>query len=238
MPSGYRKNSSKLGFQKGNIPWNKGLHKVKLFKCIRCEKKFDGDSHWKTRTPKYCSKKCMLTHYIQTGRMNWMSTKSPRIKKVSDKKVLEAYKLLKNHPTLTVGEVVLKTGLSKSWGTIRLKRLVGKKEYKKLKKYKYGGRSVVFRGKEAEVKIAKKLRKEGYEVYRSVGSRGKYDLIAYNEKDLIFIQVKRSISNKNQVGSKEMAKLKADKIPFGRKEIWHWIDGKNQYSKKIIVKVI
>jgi len=57
----------------------------------------------------------------------------------------------------------------------------------------------------------------GFSVIRSAGSRGPFDLLAYNEFNVVFIQCKNHKPTK-----KEMVDFRSAKIPaFCRKEMWY-----------------
>lgn len=55
------------------------------------------------------------------------------------------------------------------------------------------------RGIALEYKIKKLLEHEGWTVLRTAGSHGEYDLIAYKNREVIFIQLKRKAEGKSSV---------------------------------------
>lgn len=206
------------------------------FNCLRCGKAFKGDSHWKTRPPKFCSRYCVNEHFIESGHMSKMSgSVKTRKCKVSIDKLSSIVSLLEGNVKLSIDEAVKGIGLSADWGRQRLKKFVGDEKYRTLlrrpKLYR-----IDKRGNFAEQRIANLLRKDAWSVYRSAGSRGLYDLIAYKSNELLFIKVKRTLhpcSLRHLISNKELCKIKEDEIPYGRKEIWIWEDGHNHRKVKI-----
>lgn len=77
------------------------------------------------------------------------------------------------------------------------------------------------RGYYAEKKTQKKLEDEGYDTMRSGGSRGTWDVIAWDDYSIRYIQVKRDCVPP----SKELRKIKKARVPKFKtctKEIWIW----------------
>ena len=71
-----------------------------------------------------------------------------------------------------------------------------------------------------------------YSVVRSAGSKGCFDIVAFNREIVKFIQVKYVKDEKHKrVTKKEYARLKKIIIPDGTtKEIWFRIKGVKGYS--------
>ena len=90
------------------------------------------------------------------------------------------------------------------------------------------------RGYNAEKRLESELKKEGYFIQRSHGSKGVFDLIAVHpEKGVKLIQCKRSKSrivktqsliNQNQKDIDRMLECKTDKYELVSRELWTWFD--------------
>jgi hypothetical protein len=86
------------------------------------------------------------------------------------------------------------------------------------------GRAIEYRGK-------KELEQAGYYVVRSAGSHSAFDLVAWNDQEILFIQCKRekkSAKNpKKKKYKRDLIQIDTIKIPpNGRKEFWIWRDRK------------
>jgi Holliday junction resolvase len=55
------------------------------------------------------------------------------------------------------------------------------------------------RGRNLEYRLKKQLEDEGYTVIRSAGSHSPVDLVAFNQEEVLFIQVKSSESQAKRV---------------------------------------
>lgn len=88
------------------------------------------------------------------------------------------------------------------------------------------------KGKRAERELAKILSDQGYTCILSAGSKGAFDVIAYNEDHVRFIQSK--YNNKPSLHQNDMRKIKSLKVPgFCTKELWQRVP----YDGWIIVYV-
>jgi len=118
---------------------------------------------------------------------------------------------------------------------------VCKKCGKKFKSYKKtqvfcsykcrGNTNVAKRGYRAELRAIRRLRREGYSTVRSAGSKGVFDVIAYNQKEIKFIQVKKVKDvyfNEEKVHHffrDEIKKIRSETVPvFVVKELWVYTD--------------
>ena len=86
------------------------------------------------------------------------------------------------------------------------------------------------KGLEAELWCQRELESQNYSVTRSKASRGNYDIIAISKKDILLIQVKRTIDKKESriFMKKDIEKIKNALAPNSlliKKQIWTWIDG-------------
>lgn len=74
-------------------------------------------------------------------------------------------------------------------------------------------------GRRIEYKTRDYLVERGYEVVRAAGSKGKFDIVAYNDSHIRFIQVKYNCN----VSAKEKEAIEDTPIPpNGVLEIWAW----------------
>lgn len=86
----------------------------------------------------------------------------------------------------------------------------------------------VRRGAEAELQCAAELRRRGYVAFRSVASRGPYDVIGIGANDIVLIQCKRTKARARRAiksARVALARAVAPKWPGLRKELWTWVDG-------------
>jgi len=82
------------------------------------------------------------------------------------------------------------------------------------------------RGYEIERKAVKELKELGYNAVRTAGSHSPFDVIAWNEDQVRFIQIKRSKKYKDP-SKTTIKKLMQEKTPYtASKEIWVWVDRK------------
>jgi len=73
------------------------------------------------------------------------------------------------------------------------------------------------KGRRLEYRIMRLLEADGYKTLRSAGSHGLYDIVAWKEDDVRFIQAK----HKPYVTRKEIEKIEKDVMPAKcRREIW------------------
>lgn len=83
-----------------------------------------------------------------------------------------------------------------------------------------------------ERKSKKILENNGFNVMKSGGSKGIFDLIASNTTTVKFIQVK---AGKSYPSKQEKERLSSAKVPFGcTKELWRWIKFDSEPSIEII----
>ena len=70
------------------------------------------------------------------------------------------------------------------------------------------------------------LRRYGYYVVRSAGSKGAFDLVAWNREEVKFIQCKKS----GAFGKGDFEKMESVPIPLGgaSRELWEW-DGSGDW---------
>jgi len=88
-------------------------------------------------------------------------------------------------------------------------------------------------GREIEYKIQKFLEDQGYDTLRSAGSKGAFDIIAWNENVTRRIQAKRE--KKRASYNKDLEKIdKSKSPPFTTKELWVWRTGKGWRSVAVI----
>lgn len=79
------------------------------------------------------------------------------------------------------------------------------------------------KGRRFEYKIMRLLKADGYNVLRSAGSHGLYDIVAWNSKEVRFIQAK----HKDYVSPQEINKIWEDSMPaVCRREIWYLKNGR------------
>jgi Holliday junction resolvase len=82
-----------------------------------------------------------------------------------------------------------------------------------------------------EWKVKKEYENKNYLVIRSAGSHSPIDLVAINEKEIIFIQCKR-IKKISSIEKKEIEDFKKIKIPFNCRKEFHI---KRDYENEIII---
>ena len=78
--------------------------------------------------------------------------------------------------------------------------------------------SKYIRGRRAEYRVIKKLQSDGYTTIRSAGSKGLWDVIAYNWASMQWLVIQVKVNKKPTL--KEMKLLKKEKVPFAVKEVW------------------
>lgn len=90
------------------------------------------------------------------------------------------------------------------------------------------------RGYRAELAAATELKRDGYAVIRAAGSKGPFDLVAFDAKTIRFVQVKR-VRNGNGGLAKAAKQLAAVPVPpCARKELWVWRDGEGFVERRVI----
>jgi Holliday junction resolvase len=73
----------------------------------------------------------------------------------------------------------------------------------------------------------------GYETCRAAGSKGCFDVIAWNHLGTRFIQVKREKNASDY--SVDIERIKETPLPpHSTGELWVWRDGKGWITKKVI----
>ena len=93
------------------------------------------------------------------------------------------------------------------------------------------------RGVESERKCVEELEKQGFHVSRSAASRGSFDIIAVNCKEVRFIQVKRTSAKSRMFMKKDIELLRGVRVPNHpciRKQLWCWLDYKGWSIQDII----
>jgi hypothetical protein len=76
-----------------------------------------------------------------------------------------------------------------------------------------------------ERKTINLFEKQGYKTIRAAGSKGDWDIIAWNHQHILFIQVK----TRDWPGTEEMERLKQSPCPpAGKKLIYRWITGRRE----------
>jgi len=78
--------------------------------------------------------------------------------------------------------------------------------------------SKYIRGRRAEYRVIKKLKADGYTTIRSAGSKGLWDVIAYNWDNMSWLVIQVKIGKKPSL--REMTKLRIEHVPFALKQIW------------------
>ncbi len=79
------------------------------------------------------------------------------------------------------------------------------------------------RGRRLEYHARSDLRKQGFTVIRSAGSKGPADLVAINQKQVLLVQVK----SPGGVLDSDIQKLQSVSAPANvRLEIWEYVPGK------------
>lgn len=85
-------------------------------------------------------------------------------------------------------------------------------------------------GRAREYQTIKKLREQGYTCLRASGSHGVFDVVAWNEVHLRFIQCKKQDKANNNIDSvygDDVAKIRLEKVPKGsKKELWVYLTRK------------
>lgn len=77
------------------------------------------------------------------------------------------------------------------------------------------------KGRRNEWKTRDLLRREGYHVVRSAGSKGIVDIVAFNGQRLLLVQVKTN----GGMSSEDIQNLKSlPAPPFASKQLWVWRD--------------
>ena len=87
----------------------------------------------------------------------------------------------------------------------------------------------VRRGHDTERKCALELKKRGYDVIRSAGSKGVWDIVAVNKSFVLLIQCKRTLKTIKSAAAPKAVMNKMRRAPAPehyvvRKELWTWVD--------------
>lgn len=89
------------------------------------------------------------------------------------------------------------------------------------------------RGYRAELKAKEELEAEGFAVLRAAGSKGPFDLVAFNKEIARFVQVKR-VKNGSRGLAKALRELERVPVPpCARKELWLWRDGEGFAERRV-----
>ena len=82
------------------------------------------------------------------------------------------------------------------------------------------------RGREVEYKCRKELEKEGFRTVRTSGSKGDWDVIAYNNKVVRFIQLKREKERRGHYPAirNEIREIGLPNTLKIVRELWIWTD--------------
>lgn len=97
-------------------------------------------------------------------------------------------------------------------------------------------RSNYVRGYEVERRVVQELTAQGYHVVRSAGSHTPVDIVAWNEQEVVFIQVKRCkspdlLERSIKQGIKDLSLIK---LPTnGRAEVWVWCDRMGFFRREV-----
>jgi hypothetical protein len=93
------------------------------------------------------------------------------------------------------------------------------------------------RGTGIERKAKQELIEQGYYVVRSAGSLGLFDLIAFNDKEIIFIQIKATKTARENIMLKEDERKRLNEFksipPNSRIELWCWESYKGWKKERI-----
>lgn len=227
-------------------------HKYKI-ECEYCKKEFN--PHRKTQ--KFCSRQCAVRGRIgklqrsahgtnaicgYCGKPIYVQPKRLKAKKVfCDYKCAGAYKRTilwgANNPNYKAIPLKICFGCDKEF-----------KSYDKNRRYcsslcsqKFSANEAIAnlkRGLEAEIECCKYLKKKGYHVSRSAGSKGEYDVIAISEKEILLIQVKCTKSKQLSriFPKKAIEKLilaKCPKLSIIKKQLWSLVENIGWKIKEI-----
>lgn len=89
------------------------------------------------------------------------------------------------------------------------------------------------RGRKAEYKVVEVLKKQGYEAFRTAGSKGPFDVMGLNDREVILVQVKRGRKKRSTRDARAL--LAALPTPPGvKKEIWVWVDRQGFVRKEVV----
>lgn len=90
------------------------------------------------------------------------------------------------------------------------------------------------RGIEAEHMCAQVWHEAGYHVMLTKASRGFFDVCAFNDRETVFIQVKRTANYYRRLQKKhinELAKVRVSKK--ARKELWSFLENYGWFTKQV-----
>ena len=199
-----------------------------------CGKKFQ-------RISKFCSAKCHKAYKKKQSILNRQRTCNTCNKTFIDSYI---YKKAKYCSLCCRGKAYSGNGNPNYKGIPMKGCIVCKKEFKVYKKtQRYCSRKCLGTiktkrsGTRYELQAVHELRTRGYYATRTPASRGIWDVIAWNNKELLLIQVKAlssqaSIRNYEQYFSDEITNMKKINV-IGRQEFWIWIKTKGWYKIKV-----
>lgn len=246
MPKGIK------GFQKGHITWNKGKSfpslRKKIKKCLFCKKDFQSYIYKeKLKIGKFCSKKCFADY--RKKRINRLCPNCEKEIIVNPYRLKNKWGTFCSHQCYT--NWIKKVGRSKGENNPNWKGGMSERQCFNCKKsfFRYNGRkeilkfcswkcSNIFHGRQNyitmrsrfqfEYKAIWELRKEGYFVCRSAGSRGPFDILALkNPNEIRFIQIKSTLAERanSNISSYVKAIKELFLIPtkIAKIELWIWI---------------
>lgn len=198
-------------------------------KCINCGKEY---RYYPSQTrAKFCSRRCAQTSKENVKLLRRIGVKGrAEITVISDMEIMEMWGGLKSGKYTTKTEAVEAYGLKKI-NHSRVKRLVGWQEYQKVMtevthrpRAMPVGRSYR-KGIVRERQAVKELKEQGYSAIRVAGSKGLWDVWAFNEDILRLIQVKATKSqwSAQSLFGREIQTMQTYKT-IGRQELWIWRD--------------
>ena len=89
------------------------------------------------------------------------------------------------------------------------------------------------RGRKAEYKAVEELRRRGFQAFRTAGSKGPFDVVAFSEKEIVVVQVKRGKKKRATKDAREL--LASLPCPSNvRKEVWTWVDRQGFVRKEVV----
>jgi len=221
--------------------WKKEHSFIKEINCKICNKLFKPYIKEKNKRRIYCSRKCYEKDRINNNQnsIKALNKYQETQRKATDEQLLIAWKRCKENPNLTYEESFKEFGYKRMLPK-RLKKLIPLEEIKEMSKrrgYLQKGNSRYIRGRNAEYLVVKELASLGYHTGRTPGSKGLFDVIAFNKEELRLIQVKRTKDNSYHFPSKELKAIKDLYVPNNtRKELWIRFDkqkGRNAKWEKI-----
>lgn len=89
------------------------------------------------------------------------------------------------------------------------------------------------RGRTTEYKAVNELKKLGYQATRTAGSHSPFDVIAWNNQEIRFIQLKRTKTHPTkQLIENAKKKMSLPNLPCVFRELWIWKDHEGWITKK------